>query len=710
MLDRMVTAGRIRHFPGVYAAALGIAGAGLAGLVWWGVANSGEQALVREEGQRFGQLSYEVTTKVEQAHNVLRGLQGVFMASDVVTREDFHHYARALQIEQGKLGLQAVQFARLVPQAGRDAFEAAVRADRSLKPAGYPDFRIVPPGQRAFYVATEFNEPMAGNEGAFGFDTAFGPARMAVLGAARDSGQAMASAPFELVQTGKMGLVMRAPVYRHGASLADVAQRREAFVGQVSVVFAADTLLGTALGHHLAPGTEIRLTDTGAVAAAALTQPTDTPLGRYGLLPEPSAWRQERLLSESMVVQGRFWRLEMRTRPINPLLQAEALTAGLLVLAITMLGAGMVKRATDQRDRAQARSTAVLGATLTGIIAVDAAGRIRSANPAACSLFGYAESDLLGQPFSKLAPDTAMPPVGTVRNIVGVTADGQSLDLALSVGEVGDAGDRQFLASFHDISIEKRIQQQQRSFARELEATVESRTADLTRVNQELEAFAYSVAHDLRAPARHVHGFARVLELRHSGALDPQARHFLDRILAASLDMGRLIDDLLAFSQVNHHELALVDVDLNEVMARCLQKIAPELEGRVIEWRIGSLPRVHGDESLLAQVLSNLVGNAVKYSARSNPSVIEIFQDTSVEGEHRVCVRDNGVGIDMQYAHRLFKVFSRLHHRDEFEGTGVGLANVRRIIERHGGRVWVESEVGKGAAFWLALPAENVTV
>ncbi len=709
MLDPMVTAGRVRHFPGVYPVALGVAGALLAGLVWWGVANSGEQALIREEEQRFGQLSYEVTTKVEQAHNILRGLQGVFMASDVVSRQDFHQYARALQIDQGKLGLQAVQFARLVAHAERAAFEAAVRADRTLQPAGYPDFSIVPPGERAFYVATEFNEPMAGNEGAFGFDTAFGPARLRVLEAARDSGQAMASAPFELVQTGKMGLVMRAPVYRHGAPLADVAQRRAAFVGQVSVVFAADTLLGTALGHHLAPGTEIRLTDTGPVALVAPAQARDTPLGRYGILPEPSAWRQERPLSESMVVQGRFWRLEMRTRPIHPLLRPEPLTAGLLVLAITMLGAGMVKRATDQRDRAQARAAAVLGATLTGIIAVDAGGRIRSANPAACSLFGYAESDLLGQPFSKLAPATALPPVGTVRNIVGVTAQGQSLDLALSLGEVGAVGDRQFLASFHDISIEKRIQQQQRDFARELEATVASRTADLTRVNQELEAFAHSVAHDLRAPARHVHGFARVLELRHSHALDAKARDYLGRIVAASLGMGRLIDDLLAFSQLNHRALAVAQVDLNDLVRRCIDALGPELEGRTVQWRIGALPPVQGDPSLLLQVLSNLVGNAVKYSARSATAVIEIFSATTAV-EHRICVRDNGVGIDMQYAHQLFKVFSRLHHQEEFEGIGIGLANVRRIVERHGGRVWVESEPGAGAAFWFTLPLQGGTV
>jgi light-regulated signal transduction histidine kinase (bacteriophytochrome) len=312
-----------------------------------------------------------------------------------------------------------------------------------------------------------------------------------------------------------------------------------------------------------------------------------------------------------------------------------------------------------------------------------------------------------------LVPEMAgqgMPRVGTVRNVVGITRDGQPLELAMSLGEVAGDGAPQFLASFHDISIEKRIQEQQRLFARELEATVDARTADLTRVNQELEAFAYSVAHDLRAPARHVHGFARVLELRHSAGMDSKARDYLGRIVAAAHGMGKLIDHLLAFSQLSHHELAVGPVDLNQVLRSCVDALAPELEGREIQWRIGALPVVQGDGALLAQVMSNLVGNAVKYSARSTPAVIEVFSVETDPGEHRIGIRDNGVGIDMQYAHRLFKVFSRLHHQEEFEGTGVGLANVRRIVERHGGKVWVESEPGAGACFWFTLPRRTGTV
>lgn len=705
---------------------LGLAALALAALAALTVAQSHEEALSREEAQRLRQLTDEVTSKLEEAHSILRGFQGLFMASQEVTRRDFHAYASALQVRRGMLGLQAAQFARWVADDERAAFEARVRADDSLVPGGYPDFRITPQGTRPFYVATEYNEPMVGNEAAFGFDTAFGTARAAVMEASRDSAQPRASAPFRLVQTGTTGIVMRAPVYRRGLGVDSVADRRRAYQGQVSLVFAADSLLGPALGNHLPVGTEITLTDIGPAQGAAVESASaETPLGRYGGLPAPAVWRPERKQSHSILVHGRLWRLDMRARPLSPLLQERALTAGFLVLMLTLLGAGMVKRATDQRDRAQARAAAIVSATMTGIIAVDGSGAIQSANPAACALFGHEESALTGRPFASLVPEmdgvlapaggdsgpAARPPgVGTVRNIVGVTGDGRTLDLAMSLGEVvGARGDRQLLASFHDISIEKRIQEQQRRFARELEATVASRTADLIRVNQELEAFASSVAHDLRAPARHVNGFARVLQMRHSGTLDAKARDYLDRIAAASQGMGRLIDDLLAFSQLNHRELTMTQVDLGAVARNCIDALAPELEGRDVHWQIGPLPQVRADAALLRQVVSNLLDNALKYSARSSPSVISMSSEPG-PGEHRICVADNGVGIDMQYAHRLFKVFSRLHHQEEFEGTGVGLANVRRIVERHGGRVWVEGSPGVGASFWFTLPAPGGTV
>ncbi len=696
-------------------------GALLAALTWLAVARADLQALELEHERRFSQIAYEVESRTIQARNVLRGIQGLFIASNEVSRLDFHQYARALEIEEGTLGLQAVQFARLVGHGQRDEFEARVRADSSLVAGGYPQFSIRPEGTRTFYVATEYNEPMQGNESAFGFDTAFGAVRLAVLAAARDTGETRASAPFTLVQGSQVGVVLRAPIYRNGEATNTVQQRRVAYLGQVSVVFIVDNLLGAALGNHFGVDTEVTLTDMGSTADGTAPPAADSLLGRYGQLPADSLWRTQLDASQTLIMAGRFWQVRMEARPASPYLGVKALTAGSLVFALTLLVLALAGRVLAQRDRAralasglretldqsEARAAALLEATLTGIITLDSTDRIRSANPAAAALFGYPEAQLEGMAFGELVPGLRPEDLraGTVQDVTVIARDGRSLPVAMSLGEVRYGNEYLLLASFHDMTAQKRLEEQQRAFAQAMDDTVRERTAELTRVNRELEAFAYSVAHDLRAPARHVLGFARVIEQRHAGQLDATALNYLGRIQRASADMGRLIDGMLAFAQLGDHALVPVDVDMDMLVQRAQAALEPELAGRNVQWRVSPLPTVRADQSLMAQVMANLLGNAVKYSARSDPSVIEVFADLSVPGEHRICVADNGIGIDMRHASRLFQVFSRLHHADEFDGTGIGLATVHRILERHGGRVWVESEPGRGARFWFALPA-----
>ena len=717
----MTTNPTLRHPRRLPALGVLLLGMLLAVLTWMAVARADQQALEQEHGRRFSQIAYEVESRTIQARNVLRGLQGLFIASDDVSRMDFHQYARALEIEEGTLGLQAVQFARLVGDAQRPAFEARVRADTTLEPGGYPRFSVQPEGTRTYYVPTLYNEPMRGNEAAFGYDTAFGAVRMAVLAAARDSGQTRASAPFKLVQSSRMGVALRAPVYRNSEPTQTLQQRRDAYLGQVSVVFIVDNLLGAALGNHFGVDTQVTLTDMGSIADGTPPPEADSLLGRYGELPADSVWRTPLDAAQTLIVAGRFWQIRMQSLPVNPLLQVKALTAGALVLALTLLTLLFAGRVLSQRDTAQAlasglretldqseaRAAALLEATLTGIITLDSTDRIRSANPAAAALFGYPEAQLEGKAFAQLVPglrpDDLRP--GTTQDVTVVTRDMRSLPVAMSLGQVRYGSEFLLLASFHDMTAQKRLEEQQRAFARAMDDTVRERTAELTRVNRELEAFAYSVAHDLRAPARHVHGYARVIEQRHASQLDAIALNYLGRIQRASADMGRLIDGMLAFAQLGNHAMLPTDVDLGALVQRTQALLEPELEGRNVQWRVGPMPTVRADQSLMAQVMANLLGNAVKYSARSDPAVIEVFADTSVAGEHRICVADNGIGIDMRHASRLFQVFSRLHHADEFDGTGIGLATVQRILDRHGGRVWVESEPGHGARFWFALPA-----
>jgi len=226
---------------------------------------------------------------------------------------------------------------------------------------------------------------------------------------------------------------------------------------------------------------------------------------------------------------------------------------------------------------------------------------------------------------------------------------------------------------------------------------------ELGRTNQELEAFSYSVSHDLRAPLRHIAGYADLLREYEGAHLSDRGARYLDNIGDSARFAGRLVDALLTFSQMGRSALRPSQVDLAQVLEQIRRELAPDLDGRQVEWIMGDLPSVHADAAYMHLALRNLLSNAIKYTRGRAPAVIEISAEPR-HGGHVIHVRDNGVGFDMKYVGKLFGVFQRLHRMEEFEGTGIGLANVRRIVERHGGRVWAEGSPGHGATFYLFLP------
>jgi PAS domain S-box-containing protein len=241
---------------------------------------------------------------------------------------------------------------------------------------------------------------------------------------------------------------------------------------------------------------------------------------------------------------------------------------------------------------------------------------------------------------------------------------------------------------------------------KEAEDEIRRVNAELATTNRELEAFTYSVSHDLRAPLRHVEGFSKLLLDEYSAELPDEARHYLKRVREGALRMGALVDDLLNLARIGRKGLTFAVTGLNSLLEEAVRELSPEMAGREVETRIGTLPFVECDPALMKQVFVNLLSNALKFTRPRERALIEVGMAES-DGRNGIFVRDNGVGFNMKYADKLFGIFQRLHRQEDFEGTGVGLATVQRIIHKHGGRIWAEAELNKGATFYFTLGARE---
>jgi PAS domain S-box-containing protein len=378
----------------------------------------------------------------------------------------------------------------------------------------------------------------------------------------------------------------------------------------------------------------------------------------------------------------------------------------------------------QERDAAlrtsEARLRAILESALDCIVTIDHEGHIVEFNPAAEKLFGYQRSAAMGSVMADLLiPTTLRAPhheglahhLSTGEAVVldrrmelgAVRADGSECPVEIAITRIPQDGQPMFTAFIRDITDRKRAQKEILELNADLERRVLARTSELEATNHELEAFSYSVSHDLRAPLRHIDGFADLLQRHSSAVLDEKGRRYLGVISQSARTMGQLIDDLLVFSRMGRQEMRDSNVDLNRLVADVRHAHATEAAGRDIVWRIADLPQVQGDPAMLQVVFTNLISNAIKYTSTRAAAEIEIgFTET--DEETTLFVRDNGVGFEMTYVHKLFGVFQRLHKAEDFEGTGIGLANVRRVIQRHGGRVWAEAEVDHGATFFFTLP------
>jgi light-regulated signal transduction histidine kinase (bacteriophytochrome) len=286
------------------------------------------------------------------------------------------------------------------------------------------------------------------------------------------------------------------------------------------------------------------------------------------------------------------------------------------------------------------------------------------------------------------------------------TRDGRLVDISLTVSPIKDGAGKVVGVSkvARDITSHKAAEEKILQLNAELERRVAERTAQLQTANEELEAFSYSVSHDLRAPLRHVLGFVNLLQKDAGPALSEKSLHYVRNIFQSTERMGHLIDDLLDFSRIGKSEMLKTNVNLDRLVKEVVGDLQADAGGRNIVWEIQPLPPVRADRALLRLALVNLIANAVKFTGGRAQAKIEIGCASDSAGETVIFMRDNGAGFDPTYADKLFGVFQRLHSQDEFAGTGIGLANVQRIIHRHGGRTWAEGVVDGGATFYFSIP------
>ncbi|MEO6227873.1 MAG: CHASE domain-containing protein [Thermomonas sp.] len=689
-------------------------------LLAWNNARARELRLAESQFHAtVGKLASLVQLRMISYGLTQRGGASLFAAVTWPSAQQWRSYTDGLALQEHFPALIGLGFAAYADPS------KLMRMQLQIRETGGGLLDVRPHGIRPYYGPIIYLEPSTPeNQAAVGYDMYSNQVRQRAMQTAMESGQSQLSGAVRLVQdngTQTVGMLLYTPVYADASMPATPSQRRASIIGWVFSPFPVAPMLETAI----APAKTVehmRVVDISDPQQVVLY--ADPAIGKVNTFTH----------SLSLTLHGRRWRFDFFSGPQNVAAPRLAslnimLIAGgvvsLLLFGLMWTLASIQSRAeriatdmTESFRRSEQRFRSAMQYSAIGKALLDTAGNIAETNPAFESILGRSQAEMLGSPLASLldpdegsrltaqmaaVPDEVGQVIRTTRTLR--RRDGELRHVQLTIAPVPGDPDRDIarLVQMEDVSERVRAEAAVKSLNRTLESRVAARTRELCEANRELETFAYSVSHDLRAPLRAIEGFSRILGERYSAAMDETGRDYLARVRKATERMADLIDALLRLSRISRSGLTVGDVDLSELAGEVAANLADGDAGRDIDIQIKPGMHAQGDRALLLTLLDNLMGNAWKFTRGTPDALIEVGSEPDGTGSSRWFVRDNGAGFDPSYANKLFRPFQRLHSQDAFPGHGIGLASVKRIIERHGGEISAEGVVGQGATFRFTL-------
>ncbi len=718
--DPLMTSRQFRWRFGHLLAILTLLVATAIALMVWNGARERELKLAETQFHaKVGKLASLVQLRMTSYALTQRGGASLFAAIDFPSTQQWHGYTEGLMLQEQFPALVGLGFAAYIDQS------QLMQLQLKIRESGGGLLDVHPRGVRDRYGPILYLEPRTpGNRSAIGYDMYSDPTRRDAMQAAMISGNVQLSAPVTLVQDNGaegLGMLLYTPVYKGAVIPTTPAQRREAMAGWVYSPFYISQMLKAAI----APAKDSeRMRVVDATDPAQVVLYADPDIGPTNTFTH----------SLSLNMYGRRWRLDFFSGPqnvaapqlasLNKMLAGGGLVA-LLVFGLIWTLASIQSRAdrlalemTASFRRSEQRFRNAMRYSAIGKALVDTAGQIVEVNPALEEILGRNQASVVGLPLASLIDadsdprqtgqrDAVLDEEGKVLRITRTLQrpDGERRHVQMIIAPVPGDPDRDIarLVQMEDVTERVRAEASVKSLNRTLESRVAARTRELSEANRELESFAYSVSHDLRAPLRAIEGFSRIIGERYSAAMDDTGRDYLGRVRKATERMAELIDALLRLSRISQTGLAVTAINLSELAEEVAATLADADPQREVDIRIRPGMSAYGDRALLLTLLDNLMGNAWKFTRNTPGAWIEVGVEIDENGDRQWFVRDNGAGFDANYSNKLFRPFQRLHSQDAFAGHGIGLASVKRIIERHGGHISAEGAVGQGATFRFGL-------